>query len=100
MDMTFVHGLHKFSLQTTIDHYRPSMYSGPLYYLYQQQLSCATTTKLRSLKWLIPKAPLLFDGNVYVDNVVVLGLEQEDEGFNYSHGAGTSSPSQKKQVEG
>ena len=28
MDMTAVHGLHKFSLQATIDHHGPSMYSG------------------------------------------------------------------------
>ena len=28
MDMTIVLGLHKFSLQATIDHHAPSMYSG------------------------------------------------------------------------
>ena len=28
MDMTVVLGLHKFSLQATIDHHGPSMYSG------------------------------------------------------------------------
>ena len=28
MDMTVVHGLHKFNLQTTTDHQGPSMYSG------------------------------------------------------------------------
>ena len=33
MDMTIVLGLHKFSLQATIDHHGPSMYS--LYCLYQ-----------------------------------------------------------------
>ena len=27
------------------------------------------------------------------------GLEQEDRNFDYSHGAGTSSPSHQKQVE-
>ena len=30
---------------------------------------------------------------------MVFGLEQEDGSFNYSHGAGTTSPSHKKQVE-
>ena len=30
---------------------------------------------------------------------MVFGLEQEDRSFDYSHGAGTSSPSHQKQVE-
>ena len=30
---------------------------------------------------------------------MVFGLELEDESFDYSHGAGTSSPSHYKQVE-
>ena len=61
MDMTVVLGLHKFSLQATIDHHGASMYSGH----YATSINCcrkqsnATTAKLRSLKWLIPKAPLL-----------------------------------------
>ena len=35
MDMTVVLGLHKFSLQATIDHYGPSMFFWPLYCLYK-----------------------------------------------------------------
>ena len=30
---------------------------------------------------------------------MVFGLEEEGGSFNYSHGAGTSSPSDEKQVE-
>ena len=30
---------------------------------------------------------------------MVFGLEQDDESFDYQHGAGTSSPSHEKQVE-
>ena len=37
MDMTVVLGLHKFSLQATIDHHGPSMYSG-LYKLLQKNI--------------------------------------------------------------
>ena len=61
MDMTVVLGLHKFSLQATIDHHGPSIYSGH----YTASINCckkhsiATTAKLRSLKRLIPKTPLL-----------------------------------------
>ena len=61
MDMTVILGLHKFSLQATINHHGPSMYSGH----YTASINCckkkfiATTAKLRSLKWLIPKTPLL-----------------------------------------
>ena len=61
MDMTVALGLHKFSPQAIIDHQGPSMYFGH----YTSSISCykkhsiATTAKLQSLKWLIPKTPLL-----------------------------------------
>ena len=61
MDMTVILGLHKFSLQATSDHHRPSMYSGhcaPSINCCKKK-SIATTKKLRSLTWLIPKTPLL-----------------------------------------
>ena len=54
MDMAVVLGLHKFSLQATIDHHGPSMYSGH----YTTSTNCCklkkkhfiATTALRSLK--------------------------------------------------
>ena len=61
MGMTVALGLHKFSLQATIDHQGPSMYSGN----YTAPINCckkktiATTAKIRGLKWLIPKTPLM-----------------------------------------
>ena len=61
MDMTVVLGLHKFSLQVTIDHHGPSMYSGH----YTASINCcknhsiAKTAKVQSLKRLIPKTLLL-----------------------------------------
>ena len=33
-----------------------------------------------------------FCGNVYIDYIMVFGLEQEDRSFDYPHGAGSSSP--------
>ena len=61
MDMTVVLGLHKFSLQATIDHHGPSMYSG--HYTASKTVakehSIATTAKLQSLKRLIAKTLLL-----------------------------------------
>ena len=40
MDMTVVHGLHKFSLQATINHHGPSMYSGH----YTASINCCKST--------------------------------------------------------
>ena len=40
MDMTVVLGLHKFSLQATIDHHGPSMYSGH----YNASINCCKRT--------------------------------------------------------
>ena len=40
MDMTVVLGLHKFSLQATIDHHGPSMYSGH----YTASINCCKRT--------------------------------------------------------
>ena len=39
MDMTVVHGLHKSSLQATIDHHGPYMYSGR----YTAPINCCKT---------------------------------------------------------
>ena len=95
MDTTVVLGLHKFSLQATIDHHGPYMYSGH----YTTSVNCckihsiATTLKFRSLKWLMPKT------HPRIDYVMFFGLEQEDGSCDYSHGAGTSSPYHWKQVE-
>ena len=52
-----------------------------LYYLYQLlPESIATRAKLRSLKWLIPKTPLLLYcicSNIWIDNAMFFGPEQE-----------------------
>ena len=51
MDMTVALGLHKFSLQASIDHHGPSMYAG--HYttsINYCKKSIATRAKLRSLK--------------------------------------------------
>ena len=96
MDMIVVLGLHKFSLQVAIDHHGPSMYSGHYTASFNccKEHSIATTAKLRSLKWLIPKKLLCcLSGNLWIDYIMVVGLEQEDGSFDYSYGAGTSSPS-------
>ena len=58
MDVTGVLGLHKFSLQATIDHLCILAIILPLSTVAKKH-STATTAKLRSLKWLIPKTPLL-----------------------------------------
>ena len=61
MDTAVILGPLKFSLGATIDHHGPSMHSGH----YTASMNCyekhslATTTKLRSLKLLIAKTPLL-----------------------------------------
>ena len=94
MDMTVVLGLHKFSLQATIDHHGPSMYSGH----YTASINCCKRTfycndsKITEFKTkrLIQKT---LCGNVWIDYIMVFGLEQEDGSFDYFHGAGTSSPS-------
>ena len=92
MDMTVVHGLHKFSLQSTIDHHGPSMYSGH----YTTSIDClkkhciATTLKLR--KGLIPKTPplpMLWCINWLRDGFCT---RTGGWGFYYSRDAGISSP--------
>ena len=56
MGMTVVLGLHKFILQASIDHHRPSMYIGH----YTTSINCckmhsiATAAQLWRLKWLMP----------------------------------------------
>ena len=97
MDMTFALGLHKFSLQATIDYHGLFYVFWPLYHLYQlsqKKHSIVTTAKLRSLKWLYQKLINCLCSNVWIiDYVMVFGLEEEDGSFNYFHGTGTSSPS-------
>ena len=44
MDMTVVFGLHQFSLQATIDHRGPSMYSGH----YTSSINCCKSTFYRN----------------------------------------------------
>ena len=67
MDTTVALGLHKFNLQANIDHHGPSMYSG--HYTasincWEKKHSIATTAKLLSVKWLIPKLFYCLCGNV------------------------------------
>ena len=88
MDMTVVLGLHKFSLQATIDHHGLSMYSG----LYTASIICCKRTfycndsKITGFE--------IIDTKNSSTAYVVFGLEQEDGGFDYSEdGADTSSPS-------
>ena len=62
LDMTVAFGLHKFSMQATIDHHGPFMYSGNYAASInscKKKHSIPTTAKLRSLKGLIPKTLLL-----------------------------------------
>ena len=86
MDMTVVLGLHKFSLQATIDHHVPSVYSGH----YTASINCrkkiyCNDSKIAEFETIDTKN----SSTAYV----VFGLEQKDGSFGYSHGAGTSSPS-------
>ena len=98
MDMNVVLSLHKFRPEATMGHHRLSMYSGH----YTASLNCckkykhsiATTAELLSLKRLTPKTPLLLMWwCIYWLHIIVFGLEQEYGSFDYSHGAGTPSPS-------
>ena len=92
-------GLHKFSLQVTIDHNRPPMYSGH----YTASINCCKKTFYCKQNYGVRndwhKKLLCFCDNVYIDYIMFFGLEQEDGSFDNSHGAGTSSPSHQKQVE-
>ena len=94
MDITIVLGLHRFSLQATIDYHGPSIYYGH----YTTSVNCcekhyiATTEKLQSLKWLLPKSPLpyIWQCIYWLRNAIwnrTGGWE-----FDYSHGTGTSAP--------
>ena len=93
MDMTIVFGPHKISLQATIDHHGPSMYSGHdnthcLKNLLQRQQKCGVRNDwYRKLLYIICS-------NVWIDYVIGFGLEKED-GLNYSHGDGIFFPSHK-----
>ena len=96
MDMTVVLGHHKFSLQATIDHHGPSMYSG--HYTasinFCKNNSIATTAENNGVwnDWYL-KLLYCLCGNVWIYYMMVFELEQQDGNSNYSHGAGTSSPS-------
>ena len=100
MDTTVRLGPLKFSLQATIDHHGPSFDSGH----YTASINCckkhsiATITKLRSLELLI-KTPLLHI--LYCINGMTHDFWTRTGGweFDHSHGAGTSSPSHRQQVE-
>ena len=100
MDTTVRLGPLKFSLQATVDHHGPSIYSGH----YTTSFNClkkhsiATITKLRSLELLI-KTPLLHI--LYYINGLTHDFWTRPGGweFDRSHGAGTSSPSHWQQVE-
>ena len=100
MDTTVRLGPLKFSLQATIDHHGPSIDSGH----YTASINCckkhsiATITKLRTLELLI-KTPLLHI--LYYINGLIHDFWTRTGGweFDRSHGAGTSSPSHRQQVE-
>ena len=95
MDIIVVLGLHEFKLQATINHHGPSMYSGH----YTASMNCCKGTfycndsKITEFEAIDTKN----SSTAYVVMYNLLhngfGLEQEDGSFDYSHGAGTSSPS-------
>ena len=96
MDMIVVLGLYKFSLQVTIDHHGPSMCSDH----YTASFNCCKGTfycddsKITEFEMIDTKKLLCcLSGNLWIDYIMVFGLEQEDGSFDYSYGAGTSSPS-------
>ena len=97
MDTTVMLGPLKFSQRVTRDHHGPSIHSGPYIILHPSIAakiqSIATTTKLRSLKLLIAKTPLLH--TLYFMNWLTYEFLSRTGGweFDYSHGAGISSPS-------
>ena len=94
MDVTIVLGLHKFSLQATIDHHVPCILA--------IILPLSTVAKIILLQrqqnygvWNNWYKKLLYclSGYVKIDYIMAFGLEQEDGSFDYSHGSGTPSPS-------
>ena len=52
MDMTVVLGLHKFSLQATIDHHGPSMYYGH----YTASINCCNDSKIMKCEMIDTKS--------------------------------------------
>ena len=102
MDTIVRLGPLKFSLQATIVHHGPSLHSGH----YTASINCckkkhliATITQLRSLELLTAKTPLLH--MLYYMNWLTHDFWTRTGGWgvNCSHGAGTSSPPNWKQVE-
>ena len=83
MGMTVVLGLHKLSMQATIDHHGPSMYSGH----YTASTNCCKKILLQRQQnyrvWNYCYQKLLYClcGNVYIDYIMVFGLRQEDGSF-------------------
>ena len=88
IDMTAVLSPHKISLQAPTDHHGPSMYSGH----YTTSINCCQNILLQRHQdygdWNCWYKKLLYCscGNVWIDYIMVFGLEQEDGSFNYSHG--------------
>ena len=95
MDTTVVLGLHKFSLQANIDHHGPSMYSGH----YTASINCWEKKNILLQRqqnyWVwndwYQNSSTAYVVMLWIDYLMVFGLEQEDGSFNCSHGAGTSS---------
>ena len=101
MDMTVVLGYHKFSLQATIDHHGPSIYSGH----YTTSVNCCNRTFYCNDNK-ITEFDMINTKNSSTAYVVIYKLITQcfwtgtgGWEFNHSHGAGTSSPSHKQQVE-
>ena len=101
MDTTVRLGPLKFSLRATLDYHGPSIHSGH----YTASINCckkhsiATITQLWSLELLTAKTPpphMLYYMNWLTHDFWTRTGGRE---FDRSHGAGTSSPSHRQQVE-
>ena len=83
MGMTVVLGLHKFSMQATIDHHGPSIYSGH----HTASINCCKIFLLqrqqnyRVWNYCYQKPLYCLCGNVYIDYIMVFGLGQEGGSF-------------------
>ena len=88
MDMTIMLGLHKFSLYATI----PSLYSGH----YTSSANCCKKFYCNSSK--ITEFEIIDINNsstayVKMYEIITYWVLDRGRGYNYPHGAGTSSPS-------
>ena len=99
LDTTVRFGPFKFSPRATIAHHEPSIHAGH----YTAPFNCckniyiATITQLRSLELLIAETPLLH--MLYYMNWLTYEFWTRTGGWEFDHGAGTSSLSHWKQVE-